>query len=322
MFSSPPHTILTEIMRNAGLIVRACSSIREGRPFSTCDKFDLDAGQNLRLIEVDSSADDGGEEWATATLLQVINHIRGSGRHDATWDVQVLVARNDERRRLNKVLQAVLNPAPVGDATAGDADESENGAAAAPPKFRLRDKIICLRNTLVPIMAPLADDLAAAGPDPHDPESYADVRDINGPAVAYVANGDIGRVEAVSRRAGAGGRLIVRFLTPPRLVQVLIGKQKDDENKDEKAGDTSDFDLAYAITCHKSQGSEWPVVIIMGDPTAAMLCTKEWWYTAISRAKLACLIIGSRVSILKQCRRESLSRRRTMLVELLTKSQE
>ena len=54
-----------------------------------------------------------------------------------------------------------------------------------------------------------------------------------------------------------------------------------------------ELDLAYAITVHKSQGSEFPVVIIpsfMGPP---MLMNKNLLYTAITRAKKMVVLVGS-----------------------------
>ena len=51
--------------------------------------------------------------------------------------------------------------------------------------------------------------------------------------------------------------------------------------------------LAYAITIHKSQGSEFPVVIIpmfMGPP---MLMNKNLLYTGITRAKKLAVLVGS-----------------------------
>lgn len=56
------------------------------------------------------------------------------------------------------------------------------------------------------------------------------------------------------------------------------------------------LELAYAITIHKSQGSEFNVVIIVLPQAAPMLLTKNLLYTAITRAKKLLIILGSRKS--------------------------
>lgn len=56
-----------------------------------------------------------------------------------------------------------------------------------------------------------------------------------------------------------------------------------------------DVSLAYAITCHKSQGSASPVVIVVLED--APMITREWLYTAITRARQHVLIVGDRNSL-------------------------
>jgi hypothetical protein len=90
---------------------------------------------------------------------------------------------------------------------------------------------------------------------------------------------------------------------------------------EEEDGDGAgcDFDLGYAITCHKSQGSEWPCVIILADPSpgARRVCSREWIYTAISRASQLCITIGKLGVLHQMTARVSLEKRKTFLVEEL-----
>ena len=51
---------------------------------------------------------------------------------------------------------------------------------------------------------------------------------------------------------------------------------------------------AYAITVHKSQGSEFDVVILVAGQAAPMLLTRNLIYTAMTRAKKLLIIIGSK----------------------------
>ena len=56
---------------------------------------------------------------------------------------------------------------------------------------------------------------------------------------------------------------------------------------------TEELELAYAITVHKSQGSEYPAVIIPLLPGPRLLYTRNLLYTAVKRAKKCLTIIGS-----------------------------
>ena len=51
------------------------------------------------------------------------------------------------------------------------------------------------------------------------------------------------------------------------------------------AGDYRRISFGYAITCHKSQGGEYPNVIIAIHSANGTLLTQEWLYTAVTRAK-------------------------------------
>jgi len=53
--------------------------------------------------------------------------------------------------------------------------------------------------------------------------------------------------------------------------------------------------VAFAITVHKSQGSEWDEVAFVLPNRASGLLTRELVYTAISRAKFTLKVFGSRV---------------------------
>ena len=66
-----------------------------------------------------------------------------------------------------------------------------------------------------------------------------------------------------------------------------------------KKEDIKDLDLSYAITIHKSQGSEFDCVLIPMMPTSFMLLNRNLLYTAITRAKKLVILIGEK-RILKQ----------------------
>ena len=54
-----------------------------------------------------------------------------------------------------------------------------------------------------------------------------------------------------------------------------------------------ELELAYAITVHKSQGSEYPAVVIPLLPGPKLLYNRNLLYTAVTRAKKCLTIVGS-----------------------------
>ena len=58
-----------------------------------------------------------------------------------------------------------------------------------------------------------------------------------------------------------------------------------------------DLEHAYAITVHKSQGSEYPIVIIPMGQAPHMLLTRNLLYTAVTRAQNMVIIVGNEEKI-------------------------
>jgi len=113
----------------------------------------------------------------------------------------------------------------------------------------------------------------------------------------YVANGELG---------------IVKDFTASNLEVTINGQDVDIPTY----GDWSEanFELGYAISCHKFQGSESPVAIVILDNAygAKMICDKHWIYTAISRAKWRCYLIGM-INTLDEMKNKSYMWNRTTL---------
>jgi ATP-dependent exoDNAse (exonuclease V) alpha subunit len=132
----------------------------------------------------------------------------------------------------------------------------------------------------------------------------------------YVANGEQARVVSVF-----ANYTVAKLDNPNRLVRIPKGKSSEgnDGEGGEKADTGCNWDLAYAISTHKSQGSEWPIVIVMIDsyPGAVRLCTKEWLYTALSRGKEMVFTIGKKTVADAMCRRHGLWLRKTFLRETI-----
>ncbi len=108
-----PVVELTKIQRNSGDIVRACHQIKDGIVYEPSEKLDIDAGANLRHLEV------GSQDAILGTIDTVISKFQSEG-YDPVWDVQVLSPVNERSplscAGLNERLQANLNTEPqVGD---------------------------------------------------------------------------------------------------------------------------------------------------------------------------------------------------------------
>ena len=54
----------------------------------------------------------------------------------------------------------------------------------------------------------------------------------------------------------------------------------------------SELELAYAITAHKSQGSEYRAVILALGQASQMLMTRDVFYTAVTRARELLILVG------------------------------
>ena len=91
-----------------------------------------------------------------------------------------------------------------------------------------------------------------------------------------VFNGDIGIIEEIDNRSKS---LTVAF---------------DDRHVTYDFTGLDELELAYAVTVHKSQGSEYPVVILPLCSTAPMHLTRNLFYTAVTRAQKMVVLVGKR----------------------------
>lgn len=316
---------LTEIRRNAGTIVRACAAIRDGdRRLRAAARIDLAADDPANLFVSRAR----GPEMAARIVAAV--DAAGMDGHDRVWEVQVLCAVNRRspvsRRELNLLLQSHLNPRLA---------VSGNGGGSAGP-FRLEDKVVCLKNGWLRVNRRDAtgngSGEALGGPKALDPGT-APTSD----GKVFVANGELGRVVHI-----ADGLFVARLESPTRCVVVPRGKSgsggggngggdgddgrdpgrdgtgADDESTSGPAIDTGcQWDLGYALSCHKAQGSEWPVVVVALDDSggARRVCSREWLYTAISRGKRLTILVGMQATAEEMISRPALGKRKTFLAE-------
>ena len=77
--------------------------------------------------------------------------------------------------------------------------------------------------------------------------------------------------------------------------------------------------LSYALTIHKVQGMEYDIVVIPVSFTHYIMHNTKLIYTAITRAKHKCILIGESGAFENACRRVDVTRRDTVLLELKSK---
>lgn len=84
--------------------------------------------------------------------------------------------------------------------------------------------------------------------------------------------------------------------------------------------DLDELALAYAITVHKSQGSEFPFVIMPVCAYLPMLMSRNLFYTAITRAKNMVILVGSEKTIMNMTANNSYTKRFTGLSERINRA--
>lgn len=143
--------------------------------------------------------------------------------------------------------------------------------------FREGDKVMQIRNNYDMIWSRVTDDKTGNG----------------------IFNGDIGIIEQID--------------TAESVMTVLF----DDRRVTYEFSLLEDLEHAYAITVHKSQGSEYPIVVIPMCSAAQMLLTRNLLYTAITRAQNMVILVGREDIVAQMVENNRQSMRYTGLCELL-----
>lgn len=116
-----------------------------------------------------------------------------------------------------------------------------------------------------------------------------------------VANGDIGRVVDLARGEGT-----LRVAFPRGEVTYARDQARD-------------LVPAWAVTVHKAQGGEWPVVVLVCDLSHRSMLWRNLVYTAVTRAARALIIVGQADAVRAAARHDRPSDRRTGLAWRLSR---
>ena len=110
-----------------------------------------------------------------------------------------------------------------------------------------------------------------------------------------VYNGDIGFVERID---------------PVDHIMVVVF---DDRQISYEYAEVDQLNLSYAVTVHKAQGSEFPVVVMPIITAHYMMLQRNLLYTAITRSKELCVLVGSKKAIAIAVRNDKVAQRHTAL---------
>ncbi|HXV49489.1 MAG TPA: ATP-dependent RecD-like DNA helicase [Candidatus Binatia bacterium] len=114
-----------------------------------------------------------------------------------------------------------------------------------------------------------------------------------------VFNGDLGRIVSIDREEG---KIQIDF---------------DDKRVEYETDEWDEISLAYATSIHKSQGSEYPVVILPLHTSHYMMLYRSILYTAVTRAKNLVVVVGSHAALAMAIRNVRVENRNTGLKEKL-----
>ncbi len=114
-----------------------------------------------------------------------------------------------------------------------------------------------------------------------------------------IFNGAIGRIVAVDPSRGR------------------VGAVFDEGSAEYDFSDIDELGLAYAISIHKSQGSQYPAVVIPMHQTHFLMLRRNLIYTAITRAERVCVLVGTRSALVQSVRNEDERRRFSRLADRL-----
>lgn len=214
-----------------------------------------------------------------------LSHIRESYKRDA-WDgltrFQVIVPIKNGSigvKNLNQVLQSVINPI-------RDRNKDVLVSLGGGREFRAKDKVIHLQNKKMTCIR--ADEFKAALSENREFDTFE----------AKIYNGQIGVLFKGNIEEDE------HFIYYPNEGIVGVYSKNDFSN--------NTVDLAYALTGHKTQGSEFFEVVMPIVNAHWMMLNNKLLYTQMTRAKEKLLIIGEKNAFASGCKRSDETIRNTI----------
>ena len=243
---------LTKIHRQAAksAIITESIKVRNAIQLTTYNWVGNEVRGELKDLELDIYRD--GKE----SFDHIISHFKSlyeNNGHDCTNIQAVLPQRyrgGIATLRVNTAIQEIVNPANGQEEIKINYTNSGNNAFYT---LRVNDLVIVNKNNY-------------------------DTKTVDG-YECPVYNGNRGRIKSIDKHGD--GRIVVDFEQWGEVVLPRFIRSTNVWNT---------IELAYALTCHKLQGSEAKYVIVGIDNSAHIMLTREWLYTAITRAKKYCVL--------------------------------
>ena len=247
-----PVARLTKIHRQAAksAIITESIKVRNAVQLTSYNWAGSEIRGELHDLELDIYRD--GHESFNHVMAQFKRLYENAG-HDCS-DIQIVLPQRFRggisTMRVNTAVQEIVNQA-------NGQDELKieycNGGNSASYTLRVGDLVIVNKNNY-------------------------DTKTVSG-VTCPVYNGNKGRIKSIDK--SGNGHLVIDF---EQWGEVDLPRFSRGNNV------WNTVELAYALTCHKLQGSEAKYVIVAIDNSAHVMLTREWLYTAITRAKKYCVV--------------------------------
>lgn len=274
---------LTKIHRQAAksAIITESNKVHDGTQLCSESWIGNEVRGELKDLEIEVFSND------LLTFDNIIMHYerllnQGVSMHQMQVVVPMKTRGEACTLKINKKIQELVNASSWSKVTV----KSKIGNTNVEYDLRKGDRVICTKNMY-----------KAEHPHTKSDDDWLD-DDCDTSYVCPVYNGDRGVIKEVS-----SSRLIVTF---DMWGDIVI-----------KRADFSKIELGYALSCHKLQGSEADYVIIGFDLSSKVLLTREWLYTAITRAKKHCVLTCESKALQYTIRTSNVPYKRTFLRELL-----
>jgi exodeoxyribonuclease V alpha subunit len=118
-----------------------------------------------------------------------------------------------------------------------------------------------------------------------------------------VFNGDMGKIVGINKNVNPV-QIGVKFIDSSEIV---FYKQHELDN----------LQHAWCITCHKSQGGEFPAVVIIAHDSQSSMLQRNLFYTGITRAKRICIVVGTQSAVRASVNNTKEAKRNTTLKDRL-----